>query len=32
MATIHITDQFGLDFKLDPDPTSVFIKYVKGLR
>jgi hypothetical protein len=31
MATIHLTDQFGLDFTLDPDPTSVFSKYVKGL-
>jgi len=31
MATIHLTDQFGLDIKLDPDPASVFVKYVKGL-
>ena len=31
MATIHLTDQFGLDIKVDPDPTSVFTKYIKGL-
>jgi hypothetical protein len=31
MVTIHLTDQFGLDVKLDPDPASVFVKYVKGL-
>ena len=31
MATIQLTDQFGLNIQLDPNPTSVFNKYVKGL-
>jgi hypothetical protein len=31
MATIQLTDQFGLNIELDPNPTSVFNKYVKGL-
>jgi hypothetical protein len=31
MATIHLTDDFGLDVEVSPDPISVFAKYVKGL-
>ncbi len=31
VATIQLSDNFGLDVSLDPSPASVFVKYLKEL-